>query len=202
MAPSVFINCPFDRDYTLKFRAIIFTVVYCGFVPRCALELDDASENRLAKIVRIIGKCRFGIHDISRTQLDRSSKLPRFNMPFELGIFFGAKQFGGAKHSRKSCLILDTDRYRYQQFLSDISGQDIRSHTDDPKKVIALVRNWLSQHADELLPGDKTLVREFASFLAQLPGICRRLGLNTSELIYNDFVNIMQSWIAKRATVA
>ena len=44
---SVFINCPFDKDYMLLFHAIIFTVYRCGFLPVCALAEDDASDTRL-----------------------------------------------------------------------------------------------------------------------------------------------------------
>jgi hypothetical protein len=101
MANFVFINCPFDPGYNKKFRAIVFTIVYCGFEPRCSLELDDGSQNRLDKIMSIIGECKFGIHDISRTQLDSANRLPRFNMPLELGVFFGAKKFGGATTRKK-----------------------------------------------------------------------------------------------------
>jgi hypothetical protein len=99
MAGPVFINCPFDHQYQKKFRAIVFTPVYCGFEPRGALEVSDASQNRLDKIMKIMAECHYSIHDISRTQL--SEGLPRFNMPFELGIFVGAKKFGGRKHSKK-----------------------------------------------------------------------------------------------------
>jgi hypothetical protein len=108
-ARNVFINCPFDDRYRPLFHAAVFAVVDCGFVPRCALEVDDGSEVRINKVCDLIGECRFGIHDLSRTELDSRSKLPRFNMPLELGLFIGAKRFGGASHRRKSCLILDMD---------------------------------------------------------------------------------------------
>jgi len=71
---------------------------------------------RLDKLYEILGECRFGIHDLSRTTLDTRSQLPRFNMPLELGIFLGAKRYGGASQAKKSCLILDRDQYRYQIF--------------------------------------------------------------------------------------
>ena len=80
-ASSVFINCPFDSEYLPIFRAIMFTVSVCGFVPRCSLEHDDASQVRLEKIYRLIGSSAFGIHDISRTELDGENELPRFNKP-------------------------------------------------------------------------------------------------------------------------
>src|SRR6266496_5132041 len=41
---SVFINCPFDKQYQPIFDATVFCVVACGFEPRCTLELTDAGE--------------------------------------------------------------------------------------------------------------------------------------------------------------
>ncbi len=98
---SVFINCPFSPDYQDQFNAIVFAVVRSGFVARCARENDDGAEVRLEKICRIIKDCPLGIHDISKTEADPNTSLPRFNMPFELGLFLGAKKFGG-KPSRRS----------------------------------------------------------------------------------------------------
>ena len=88
---DVFINCPFDEGYSPIFSAIVFAVIELGFVARCARETDDSGEVRLAKIERIIEECKFGIHDISEVGLDPVNNLPRFNMPLELGLFFGCK---------------------------------------------------------------------------------------------------------------
>lgn len=140
---NVFINCPFDEDYKPLLDAIVFTVYDCGFIGRCALEEDDVSQVRIDKIYNIIADCRYGIHDISRTDLDKTSSLPRFNMPFELGIFLGAKKFGSEEQKRKKCLILDNKPYRYQQFISDIAGQDIQAHNNASEQIIKVVRNWL-----------------------------------------------------------
>ncbi len=80
---NVFVNCPFDRKFRPHFDAIVFAIVDCGYRPRCARELDDGSETRIEKIFGIVEKCKFGIHDLSRTALDRTTRLPRFNMPLE-----------------------------------------------------------------------------------------------------------------------
>jgi len=74
---NVFINCPFDKKFSQLFDAILFAVYKCGFKPRCALELDNSADIRIEKIQKIINECRFGIHDISRTELDKTSKKPR-----------------------------------------------------------------------------------------------------------------------------
>jgi hypothetical protein len=64
-----------------------------------------------------LDQCHHSIHDISRTEVrDQPYQLPRFNMPLELGIFLGAKRF--RRHSsRKRCLILDREPYRYKRFI-------------------------------------------------------------------------------------
>lgn len=122
---SIFINCPFDDEYSVLLRALIFTIYRCGFVPRSALEEDDASDIRIEKIVRLIEKCKYGIHDISRTELDQKTLLPRFNMPFELGIFWGAKKFGKKIHNEKNALIFEREKYNYQKYFSDLNGVDV-----------------------------------------------------------------------------
>ena len=87
---NVFINCPFDDGYQPLLRAIVFTVLSCGFSARSAMEENDAGAVRMDKIKRLIRESRLAIHDISRTELDVTSGLPRFNMPFELGLDSGS----------------------------------------------------------------------------------------------------------------
>jgi hypothetical protein len=87
----------------------VFTVFYSGYIPRCALEIYNSGQVRIEKIFKLIENCQLGIHDISRTELDVESKLPRFNMPLELGMFLGAQRFGAGRHKNKNCLILDRE---------------------------------------------------------------------------------------------
>lgn len=133
---DIFINCPFSANYQGFFEAIVFAVARSGFKPRCARENDDGGEVCFEKICRIIAESGYGIHDISNTEPDPGSGLPRFNMPLELGLFLGAHRFGGKKHSRKKSLILDRDDHRYQTFISDIAGQDIHSHHSGVGRLI------------------------------------------------------------------
>jgi len=195
-ANSVFINCPFDDQYHPVFNALVFTVSACGFVPRCAQEHDDAGEVRINKIYRIIDRCRYGIHDISRTELDAASKLPRFNMPFELGVFLGAKRFGTPKHKNKRCLILDKERHRFQQFLSDIAGQDIGAHQDDPQQAISRVRDWLRNTGAKAIPGANHIWTKYQSFCAELPVLCEQAELDSRHLIFNDYMLLVTNWLS------
>jgi hypothetical protein len=195
---QVFINCPFDDDYRPLFQALVFTTYAAGLRPRCALEVSDASEVRLEKILRIIDECRFGIHDVSRTELDAASQLPRFNMPLELGLFLGCKRFGTAHHKRKSCLVLDRDRYRYQKYISDIAGQDPEAHGNSPEQVIRCVRDWLrTETKDADIPGSGHFVSRFQLFQTGHQEICQRLHLNPGQLTYPDFTHVVTSWLTE-----
>ncbi len=194
-ARNVFINCPFDDGYIRLFDAAAFTVIACGFVARCALEIDDGSEVRIEKIFKIISECKFGVHDLSRTELDAAHLLPRFNMPLELGIFLGAKRFGAGAQRSKSALIMDTDRFRYQKLVSDIAGQDIRDHGGEMARAIGNVRNWLASTDGMVrLPGQEALVMDYSKYLTDLPWICEEMRLSLDELTFNDKVNIMNLW--------
>lgn len=193
---GVFINCPFDRAYLKLFHSIVFAVIHCGFRARCAQEIDDGAQVRIEKIASIISSCRFGIHDLSRTELDRLNRLPRFNMPLELGLFLGAKRFGELRQRLKSCLILDRQPHRYQKFISDIAGQDIRTHHRTERRAIAAVRDWLSVSSRRPLPGGTLIFRRYAEFNRKLPALCKELGLRRSEMTFNDYANIVTSWVA------
>jgi len=192
----VFINCPFDVHYKDLFEAIIFVVLDCGFTPRCALEIDDGSQIRIEKIFNIISECRFGIHDISKTELEATNNLPRFNMPLELGMFLGAKRYGAGEQTKKVCLILDREKYRYQKFISDIAGQDIRCHEDDPSTAITVVRNWL-RNASPLvtMTGGEEIASRYGAFRKELPSLCMNLRLSANELTFIDYIWLVKGWL-------
>ncbi len=195
-ADGVFINCPFDSDYLPLLEVIVFTVTACGFVPRCSLAESDGSEVRIEKILRLLKACRYAIHDISRVELDPRQNLPRFNMPFELGLDMGCKRFGGRAHAGKRILILDRERFRYQAFLSDIAGQDIRAHGGDVDTTVTLVRDWLRTSSQRKnIPGDGFIRSEFAGFATALPGMCKAGHLNRNALSYADLFGFVQDWI-------
>lgn len=196
MNRDIFINCPFDDNYSEIFDAILFAIYFCGCKPRCALEIDDGSQVRLDKIYEIIEECDLGIHDISRTELNDNG-LPRFNMPFEFGIFMGAKRFGGKRQKTKSCLILDTERYRYMEFISDISGQDIKAHGNDPALVIRKIRNWLNTFSSlQPIAGATAIIDKYNQYRLDWPIILPRLNLDEDDVEYSDRTQIIEEWIS------
>lgn len=197
-AQGVFINVPFDRRYQKLFHALVFTVHECGFVARCALEGEDGSEVRMDKLYAIIRDCPLGIHDLSRVTLDSANRLPRFNMPLELGIFLGAKRYGNAAQRAKSCLILERDRYRYQVFCSDIAGQDIRAHSNNVAQAITATRNWLrSARPRQNMPGGSAIGNRYLAFRLDFPRMCDAQRVDQVDPPFLDYRTLVVGWRAE-----
>lgn len=119
-----------------------FTIVYLGFNPRIASENSDCGEVRLDKICELIRNSLYSIHDLSRLKATVEDEYARQNMPFELGLDVGCRRFSSGRLKGKRILILEVERYRYMRALSDISGFDIKSHNNNPVKLVIQVRNW------------------------------------------------------------
>jgi hypothetical protein len=198
---NVYINCPYDEAYMPLFRAMIFTVFDCGFIARTVMEAFD-SLSRSSKLLELIKQCRFGIHDLSRVQLDRTTRLPRFNMPFELGLFMGAREYGGSDQKIKKCLIVDAQRYRYQKLISDLSGWDIAAHENNAQKMVVIVRDWLSLETRANLPAAREIWERYKRFNKFLPVICKELKLDPDDLIFNDYVNLVLVWLRQTSSAA
>lgn len=139
---NVFINCPFDEQYYALLRPLLFTVIYLGFYPRIALERSDSAENRIDKICSLISESKYSIHDLSRLKAKKAREFYRLNMPFELGIDYGSRVHGKPPMHEKQCLILEAERFDYMKALSDLSGVDIKSHSNEPAKIVHVVRDW------------------------------------------------------------
>jgi hypothetical protein len=196
---NVFINCPFDDEYTPIFEAIVFTIQACGFSAMCARSRLNSGEVRLQKILEIIDDCRYSIHDLSRTELDQRTALPRFNMPLELGIDLGCRAYG-AGQERKTFLIFDRDRFRFQTYVSDIAGQDIANHQDDPARAIARVRDWLrSESGRSGISGANAMQSQYVAFRNALPAMCEQFNLDMFALPFADFVFVVGAWLTPAA---
>lgn len=195
---NIFINCPFDDEYLPLFRAIIFAVQDLGLTARCALEESNAGETRIAKIQNIIAECKYSVHDLSRTELDKAHQLPRFNMPLELGLDLGCKRFGSGHQQHKVILVMDVEPFRYQRFISDISGQDVYAHGGTQHGVINHVRDWLRQERSPrrlIIPGGTHVLARFNRFKKTLPSICTGLHWDTEQLGFHDYAYAAMTWI-------
>ena len=142
----------------------MFCVVDLGFTPRLASENQDSADVRLVKIAELIQASKYSIHDLSRCQATSAGEHFRLNMPFELGIDYGCRNYFGGNRLEKRFLILEEERYRYQAALSDISGSDIQSHGGDWQIAVKKVRNWLVNVAGATSIGPSLIFQHYITF--------------------------------------
>lgn len=196
---NVFINCPFDNDFKPLLKALVFELIYLGFSPKLSQTLSS-SAIRVNQIKNLIKNCKFGIHDLSRSKAMVAGELPRFNMPYELGLDIGALEYGSRKLKTKRILILETERFHYQKVISDIAGQDIENHNDDPKTLITKVRNWFSANfPEETIVGQSVIWIAYNQFIDDL-----NTNLSASytedeieEMPIGDFIKFAKDWISE-----
>ena len=113
---DVFINIPFHKEYEATLVALISGIKVFGLVPQVVTQ-DIRSKHRLGKLIGMIQRSAWSFHDLSYVRRDGRERVPRFNMPFELGLAAG----GTAK---SKCFVLERRRHRLQQSLSDWNGLD------------------------------------------------------------------------------
>ena len=161
---AVFVNCPFDDEYSSLLEAMVFCIVYFGLAPRLANERIETGENRLDKISEMIRSSKYSIHDLSRCKSRDVGEYYRMNMPFELGMDVGFRRSGIENLREKKFLIFEENQYDLKKAISDIAGQDVQYHNNDFETVIEKVRNFFRVEAELAAPGPSRLISEYATF--------------------------------------
>lgn len=198
---NVFVNCPFDTEYLPLLRPLLFTITYLDLELRIALENLDSGTARIEKIIGLITDSKFAIHDLSRLKADKAGEFYRLNMPFELGLDVGCRRFRNGKWSEKQCLFLETQRYRYQAALSDMSNSDIGVHNDDPAEVVSQVRNWLNNVADLHAAGPSAIWARFNEFMADNYDHLKSRGFSDDDiqkLPIAELIDHIRDWVARK----
>ncbi len=196
---SVFINCPFDNDYLELLRAIVFAVVYFNFYPRLSSERSDSGEMRINKICEMINNSKYSIHDLSRLQSKKKNEYYRLNMPFELGVDYGCRNFSSEAHKEKKFLVLEKELHRFRIALSDFSGFDIKKHDNNPAILVGVIRDWFIENEgiDDAISGT-ALWYKFADFWKYLYDELKPLGFSEEEiknLPIKEFIKHIHKWI-------
>ena len=194
---NVFVNCPFDDHYFPILTAVLFTICYLDLEPQIS-GTSDSGATRINTITNLMKDSLYSIHDLSRMEPLKKKEFPRFNMPFECGIDFGIKFSSQANFATKKFLILESERYRYQKVISDISGNDIYAHQNQPEMAVRSIRNWFRQNLGEI-PMDKEIWGAFNEFTFDYETILNRMGYDPqsiSAIPFRDTIDIMKKWIS------
>jgi len=195
---NVFINCPFDKLYIPLLHPLLFTVLYLDLNP-FVCETKSSGQVRVEQIKKLIFNSKYSIHDISRNQALKENDLPRFNMPFEMGLDLGCQAFGKGKKSVKKCLVLEKTKYQYLSVISDISGQDIENHNNNPEELIRKVRNWFTAVLNKHQPSPTLIWEAYNDFIARMTeqlkaGFFSREDIES--LPFSNFILLARQWIA------
>ena len=164
-------------------------------------ETNDSGSVRVNNIKKLIQKCKYSIHDISRCEALKKNKLPRFNMPFELGIDIGCQTFS---LKTKRNLILEKEPYRYQKVLSDISGQDIKNHNNDPEELVLNLRNWFSLVLKKNLIAGSKIWTAYNEFIFDFTNQMKKEGFKKKDiesLPKSNLIRYMKAWLSGRPII-
>jgi hypothetical protein len=200
---NVFINCPFDFKYKNIIKAILFTLVYCDLEPRIAAGSLDSLELRLPKIKKLIEESKYSIHDISRMRASKKGEYARFNMPFELGLNYGFRVYGGKNASGNKSLIFSTKRYNYARAVSDLAGIDIKAHHDDPEEVVRGLRNWIRNtlNKTDVLSADNIWL-EYLVFSGEFKKLMKEENFSRKEqnrMEPKEYIHYINKWKKERS---
>jgi hypothetical protein len=131
---SVFLNVPFDEQYGDLFVALIAGLVCLGRKPRCVLEIESSGRSRLERIFGLLAGCGASIHEMSRVQLSGPLNVPRFNMPFELGIAYAL-----SRRRQHAFFLFEEVAHRIEHSLNDLNGHEPLIHGGSPAGVLGCV---------------------------------------------------------------
>lgn len=169
--PAVFLNIPYDDQFHRLCLAYICAVASFGLVPRATLEIPGV--RRLDRILELIEECPFSLHDLSRVQLSLPNpRLPRFNMPFELGL---AVASGGRK--THVWYVFETEKFRVDRSLSDLAGTDVYIHNGTIQGVLKQVANAFIRQTRK--PTFAEMLTVYRRTRAALPAILAKSGADS-----------------------
>lgn len=144
---DVFLNVPFDKEYEKLFTYLVGGLVGLGQFPRCAAEIADTGQGRLEKITALMSQCGASIHDLSRVSL--SNRVPRFNIPFELGVAYQIRSSGQGG----DIFIFEEKPFRLQISLSDLNGFDPQIHDGTGAGIVRCLLNCFDVKSGNPEPG-------------------------------------------------
>lgn len=138
---QVFLNYPFDEEFSGLADAISFAVVAGGLIPVCAYDSGVPDQPRLEMLVNAIRNCQYSAHDLSRSSGSGQKNLSRMNMPIEMGMaLFYALDTQRKEHR---CLFFVPADHEYREFASDLAGLDPKKHNNDEECVLRHMYKWL-----------------------------------------------------------
>lgn len=185
---SVFLNVPYDEEFSSLYVAYIVGLFQLDLVPHLASEIPGG-DRRLNRIFKLIQSCRYSIHDLSRVEVNVvATAVPRFNMPLELGMTI---TWANLHPSRHDWFVWESDPYRIQRSASDLNGTDAYIHNGTPEGVLRELCNafWRDQ-----MPSVPRMIENYQFVNNNLNAILYKNGTSNP---YDRSVFMGLCWISK-----
>jgi hypothetical protein len=191
VSKRVFLNVPYDTEFEPLYLAYIIGVVAFDMTPVLAISQTDGV-TRVDRIYNLLVGCRHSIHDLSRIKLSKEGELPRFNMPFELGIAVCLAK----KSASYSWSGFDSKRYQAARTLSDLAGTDFLIHRDSVKGVFAGLCDVFVKKG---MPSVPLLLELHETLTLSLPSLQKECGADSlySARMLTELIQAAQDGISK-----
>jgi hypothetical protein len=165
----VFLNVPFDSAYEPILIGLVAALVHLGMRPITVLQLRGAGSPRLDHLLALIRGSGFSVHDLSRVGLSGHGRgaVPRFNMPFELGLAVAVARLQRSE-SAHAFALLETRQFRLQRSLSDLNGFDPLIHNGTRAGAVRCMFEIFAESAPTDLPSALRLAGRLARVSKQL----------------------------------
>jgi len=135
-APWVFVNFPFHERNERLFCGFVAALVCVGLPPRIVAKMPAADPQR--QIYELLKPVQVQLHEMSYVQRDLHQqsgfRVPRFNMPYELGMASSA-----SKHNGHEFFVFERKKYRLLVSLSDLSVDPHIHHGTAEGAILAIL---------------------------------------------------------------
>ena len=80
--------------------------------------------------------------------------------------------------------------------MSDIAGQDIQTHNNNPEEIVTVIRNWLRTTSKrQSIPSGSIIFERYQQFIRDLPAVANNRQLKVDDLIFSDYTFILAKWL-------
>jgi len=193
----VFINMPYGEKHESMLIALTVVTIAMKRQPFPAFLIADRGSGRISKIVEAIKQCPYSIHDLSIIP----EGLPRYNMPFELGIACAFNQIGyPQEHPHAFCVYVGSNKDA-EKTLTDLKFMDpqedsgfLNDGSSRDKQCEAAICAIIDELCtDDNNPNAEKVFHVFDHAVDTLRGLkaARHARTLFKPSIYNDFIDVV-----------
>ena len=94
----------------------------------------------------------------------------------------------------RDCLIFEQTPYKHQKFISDLAGNDIVPHENNPEEIIINVRKFLDKYSPSPTLREEEICKKYNQFGSDLSSYVQKN--NIKQLDFETLYQFIQYWWA------